>query len=62
MRVFCGPTKPVTVFSYIRTKTSLLGLFKKLNCLDDLTYITTLLIFSEGIERGIDLKWVKQIE
>ena len=30
-----GPTKPVKVLSHIRTKTSLLGPFKKLNCLDD---------------------------
>ena len=36
-----GPTKPVIVLLYIRTKTSLLGPFKKLNCLDDLIYITT---------------------
>ena len=39
---------PVIVLSYIRTKTSFLGPFKKLflnkevkNCLDDLIYITT---------------------
>ena len=36
-----GPTKPVIVLPYIRTKTSFLGPFKKLNCLDDLIYITT---------------------
>ena len=36
-----GPTKPVKVLPYIRTKTSLLGPYKKLNCLDDLIYITT---------------------
>ena len=34
-------TKPVIVLPSIRTKTSLLGPFKKLNCLDDLIYITT---------------------
>ena len=36
-----GPTKLVKVLLYIRTKTSLLGQFNKLNCLDDLIYITT---------------------
>ena len=36
-----GPTKPVIVLPYIQTKTSLLGPFRKLNCLDDLIYITT---------------------
>ena len=33
--------KLVKVLLYIRTKTSLLGQFNKLNCLDDLIYITT---------------------
>ena len=36
-----GPIKPVIVLPYIWTKTSFLGLFKKLNCLDDLIYTTT---------------------
>ena len=36
-----GTTKPVIVLPSIRTKTSLFGPFKKLNCLDDLIYITT---------------------
>ena len=30
-----GPTKLVKVFTYIQTKTSLLGPVKKLNCLND---------------------------
>ena len=30
-----GPTKPVKALPHIRTKTSLLGPFKKLNCLND---------------------------
>ena len=36
-----GPTKPVKVHPHIPTKTSLLEPFKKLNCVDDLIYITT---------------------
>ena len=36
-----GPTKPVKVLQYVRTKTSFLEQFKKLNCLDDFIQITT---------------------
>ena len=37
-----GNSKGIVVpLPYIRTKTSLLGPFEKLNCLDDLIYITT---------------------
>ena len=36
-----GPDKDTYVLTYMRTKTSLLGPFKKLNCLDNLIYITT---------------------
>ena len=39
---YSGSTKPVIVLPYVRTKTSLLGPFKKLNCFDDLIYIITL--------------------
>ena len=37
-----SPAKLVVVLPSIPTKTSLLGPFKKLNCLDDIIYITTL--------------------
>ena len=37
------PHKDTYVLMYIQTKTRLLGPFKKLNCLNDLIYITTTL-------------------
>ena len=36
-----SPHKDTYVLMYVRTKTSLLGPFRKKNCLDDLIYITT---------------------
>ena len=57
-----GLTKPVKVLLYIRTKTSLLGPFKKLNCLDDLIYITTvqdLDLHLLKVATGTDKYWLE---